>query len=220
MRISVFLFFALLAASALRAQPAPLLGLIKDKTYISAHGVFRVPLPVLPEAGGRIVDNENVVTFDDDFRTHLSIAAFPFSRVQRWEFETRGVKDYLIFFFQNFVQPDLQDRFPGSKIESARFVPSIQGGALLVYTLHPGGSYFEPKSALGPPSDPVLAKRGNLCFIHNEHVFIISSELAERATERSTWQKSTEEEDELLRQRLIDIVSGMVFQAPPPSLAR
>src|SRR3954470_4952700 len=130
--------------SALRAEDAPqtLEGKVEGKAYVSPTGVFKVTIPVLPELGGQISDTPNVVTFEDDFNTHISIAAFPQDATQRWELSTRGLKDYLIFFFSNFVLADFKQSFEGAQIESAKFVPSMMDGALLTYMLIPGGTMF------------------------------------------------------------------------------
>jgi hypothetical protein len=214
--------FLLLAAGALvpatvSAQNAELAGKLEGDTYVSATGEFKVPLPVLRELGGTITDTENVVTFTDSYNTHISIACFPQDALQRWEFETRGRRDYLLYFFTDFVLADFARRFPGSTIESARFIPDLMEGALVTYALLPGGSYFEPKdSALGPPANKVTAKRGTLLFVRNGHVFVLSTELAERAIQRSTYQATPEKENAQLTGRLTELVGRLVFPGPKP----
>jgi hypothetical protein len=214
-----FSVFLLLFGSALRAQtydpPSPLHGKIEGSTYVAPADVFRLPIPVLPELGGTVYDTENAVTFGDHFKTHVSVAAFSQDATQRWENETRGRRDYLVYFFSNYVMPDFQQRSPGAKIESARFLPGIEEGALIVYTLLPGGSMFADRISLaGDPDPSLVAKRGNLLFVKNEHVFIISTELAERVLEHATYHKSTAEEDELLRTRLLDLLGTLVVSGP------
>src|ERR1044071_10382230 len=88
-------------ASSLVAHAQGIEGKIEGKTYVSPTGMFKVVVPVLPELGGDITDTPNVVTFQDDFNVHVSIAAFPQDATQRWELSTRGLKDYLIYFFSN-----------------------------------------------------------------------------------------------------------------------
>jgi hypothetical protein len=179
-------------------------------------------VPVLPELGGRITDNENIVTFEDDFNTHISVACFPLNLEQKWELDTRGIKEYLTYFFANFVLADFQARYRGSKIESAKFIPNLIDGSLLAYALLPGGSFFEGRnSVMGVPNEaPAVAKRGNLCFVKNGFVYVISSELAERVTQRRTYKKTTEEEDQILRQRLVDLSNRIEFAKPAPAPAK
>lgn len=200
---------------ALPAQIAPLAGKIEGDTYISATGEFSLPLPVLRELGGTVSDTENVVTFSDSYSTHISIACFLQDALQRWELETRGRRDYLLYFFTDFVLADFDRRFPGSKIESARFVPELHDGALITYAELPGGSHFEPKDGvLGPaPANRVTAKRGTLLFVRNRHVYILSTELAERTMQRSTYESTPEKENTLLTTRLTELANRLVFPA-------
>jgi hypothetical protein len=217
------LTFALLGAvGAFTAygQPveSPLAGRIDGRTYVSPTGTFRVTIPVLPELGGEISDTPNVVTFQDDFNVHVSIAAFPQDATQRWELSTRGTKDYLVYFFSNFVLADFKETFDGVTLESAKFLPGMLEGALLTYLLIPDGSMFADRvPQLGTTDRIIIAKRGNLLFVRNSHIFVISTELAERAIEGVVYKKTIDEEDELLRQRLIDIVNKIQFPKPPGS---
>jgi hypothetical protein len=206
--ISATIFAALSPAQGLE-------GKIEGKSYVSPTGIFKVVIPVLPELGGDITDTPNVVTFQDDFNVHVSIAAFPQDATQRWELSTRGTKDYLIYFFSNFVLSDFKQSFDGVQIESAKFVPGLLEGSLLTYLLIPGGTMFGHRvPQLGSGPIPV-AKRGNLLFVRNGHIFVISMELAERVIEGRSFSKTTAEEDEILRTRLTDIVSRISFAQPP-----
>lgn len=212
----------LLALVALRAQTAPppptLYGEIKGTTYVAPGGRYRVTIPVLPELGGQIQDTENVVTFDDPVSTHVSIACFPLDLSNKWELETRGVRDYLEYFYKEFVFPDFLARFPGASNEASLYSPQLRDGALLVFTLLPGGSVFEARSSVldGLANTPAVAKRGTLLFVQNGCVFIISSELAERVTQRSAFHKTAEQENELLRTRLVELAGRI--QIPKPAL--
>lgn len=209
-----------LASSALLAHAQNLHGKVEGKTYHAPNGLFKVTIPVLAELGGDVTDTPNVVTFQDDFNTHVSIAAFPHDATQRWELSTRGLKDYLIYFFSNFVLADFKQNFAGVQIESAKFVPGTQEGSLLTYLLVPGGSMFADRIPQISTDRVVVAKRGNLLFVRNGHVFVISTELAERAIEGKSYDKKTEEEDEILRNRLLDIVSKMTFAKPAADAAK
>ena len=207
-----------LSALALSAAVAPaqsLHGKVEGRTYFSPTGQFKITIPVLAELGGDVTDTPNVVTFQDDFNTHVSIAAFTQDATQRWELSTRGLKDYLVYFFSNFVLADFKQSFEGVKIESAKFLPGMQEGTLLTYLLVPGGSMFAARIPQITPDPLRVAKRGNLVFVRNGHIFVVSTELAERVIEGKSYEKKTEEEDEILRNRLIDLVSKMSFAKPP-----
>lgn len=208
----------LLLTAAAFAQTAGLTGRLEGEVYVSPTGAFRMRAPVLPELGGEITDTENVVTFSDDFGTHVSVACFPLDLSQKWELETRGAKDYLTYFFATFVLADFQARFPGSRIETALFSPGLAGGGLLVHVLLPGGSFFD--RAETATAGPVTAKRGNLCFVQNGHVYVISTELSERAIQRSAHRLTPEQENERLRERLIALLGRITFIPAKPAPAR
>lgn len=195
-------------------EPAALVGRVEGKNYVSPTGMFKVEIPVLPELGGNINDTDTVVTFQDNFTVHTSIACFAMDATQRWEQETRGRKEYLVYFFTNFVQLDFQQRYPGAEIQSAKFLPGVQEGSLLVFNLIPNGSMFNDRIILASGENPPVAKRGNLLFVKNEHIFILSIELAERVLDRTTWNKKPAEEDEILRRRLLELVNKMSFPTP------
>lgn len=207
-----------LSAVALRAQtpPAPALaGSIEGRNYVSPTGVFKIAVPVLPELGGEITDTPNVVTFQDAFNVHVTIAAFPQDATQRWELSTRGLKDYLIYFFSNFVLADFKQTFAGVQIESAKFLPGTLDGTLLTYILIPGGTMFGNRvPAIADDRIPV-AKRGNFVFVRSGHIFVVSIELAERVIEGKAYAKTVAEEDELLRNRLADIANKIQFAKSP-----
>jgi hypothetical protein len=211
--LALVLFTA--AARAQDAGPA-LTGQVQGRTYISPTGAFKVTIPVLPELGGSVTDTPNVVTFQDEFNTHVSIAAFPQDATQRWELNTRGLKEYLIYFFSNYVLSDFKQAFEGTQIESAKFVPGQFDGSLLTSILLPGGSMFADKAPryFGGGAPPV-AKRGNLLFVKNGHIFVLSVELAEKVIEGTAFKKTVAEEDEILRQRLTDIAGKIQFAKPP-----
>ena len=200
------------------AQVAGLAGRMEGDIYLSPTGEFKLPAPVLLELGGKIEDTENVVSFSDDFNLHISIACFPLDASQKWELETRGMRDYLLYFFNEIVLVDFQSRFPDSKIESARFLPELMDGSLIAYALLPGGSFFEDKNRVldAAPANPVTAKRGTLLFVRNRHIFILSTELAERATQRSTYKQSVENENAQLSARLTELAGRLIFTAPKP----
>lgn len=213
---SILSFVLAVAAFSLRAEVgAGLNGQIQDRTYISATGMFKVTIPVLPQLGGTITDTPNVVTFEDDFNTYISIAAIPQDATQRWELSTRGTKDYLAYFFANYILPDFKRNFAGAKNESAKFIPGQLDGALLTSTLLPGGSMFAGKIQQFSDNHVPVAKRGNLVFVKNGHIFVISVELAERVIEGKAYTKTTAEEDDMLRKRLTDIVGRMQFATVP-----
>jgi len=215
----------ILAALAGKAQVpgGALVGHIAGDTYYSDNGAYKIEIPVLPELGGAITDTKDVATFEDAYSTHITIAAFAQDAAQRWQLSTRGTKEYLIYFFTDFVLRDFKNVFKDARLESTgRFVPSIFDGALITYVLLPGGSMFTGKvTVVDPDRKAIVAKRGNLLFVKNGFIFVISIELAERVTEGSAYHLTNAEEDATLRDRLIDIADRIQFlkQATPPAAA-
>jgi hypothetical protein len=200
------------------AAPRGLYGQLIEGTYTSPGGIYRVAIPVLPELGGKVHDTENVVTFDDALNTHVSIACFPLDPAQKWELENRGAREYLAYFYSNFVLPDFQSRFRGATTEASLFVSDLRRGTLLTFALLPGGSFFDGTNRVldAPTGDSTVAKRGNLLFVENGYIFVVSAELAERVTQRSTFQKTPEQENQILRDRLVTFVGRIEVLVPKP----
>ena len=154
--------------------------------YQSPTGLYSMPVPVRPALGGQVRQNNNLVVFMDGFNTHISIAVVPLDASQRWELATRGKKEYLTAFLSEMLLNDYRQADPRAGIEVAKFAAGIQDGAILASTLHPGGGNFLFRTALFGQEDTIaVAKRGNLLFLRNEILYILSMELGERSTERS-----------------------------------
>jgi hypothetical protein len=215
---SLLLLLSSLGLAAMSGESAPLRGLMDGESYVSPTGQFRVRAPVLPELGGEITDTANVVTFQDSYGTHVSIACFELDATQRWEYDTRGLRDYLLYFLTDILMANFEARFPGSRVESARYLPELLDGALIGYVLLPGGSEFEDHNRVlvGPAAAPIVAKRGTLIFVRHRHVYAISTELSERATQRSTYKLTREQEDEQLSTRLIALAGRLSFTNDRP----
>ncbi len=212
---------ALLLASAIaflqtltaHAQSS-ILGSVEGDQYYSPTTAFHVTIPDIAELDGTITDTDKVVTFQDAFTTHQTIACFKMEATLSKEEATRGRKDFLIWFFSNFIQSDFVRRYPGSRIESAQFIKSINDGALLTYNLLPGGTTFPSRAHIFKDSNSTVAKRGNLLFVKNGYVFIISIELVEKAVEHSAFNKTVAEEDAELRKRLLAFLDKITFTPP------
>jgi hypothetical protein len=215
------LLMAAAAVAPLAAQESHVVlnGTITNGVYISPTGAFQIEVPVLAALGGSVHDTARVVTFQDSFGLQITVGAFPQDATLKWEYSTRGTKDYLVYFFSTYVLPDLKHFCAGTRIESARFAPDFVDGTLFTYILMPGGSVVQQEPVFGPAGPPPVAKRGNALFVHNGFTFVISTELSERVTEGAHYNKTTEQEDQILRARLVDVVKKMSFvrAAPPKS---
>ncbi len=217
-RTAFILSVAALASLPARGQeesPKGLAGSIDGNLYTSPTGAFTIEIPVLPALGGVIRDTPNVVTFHDGFGLQLTVGAFAQDATLRWELSTRGTKDYLIYFFGSYVLPDLKRFCPATSIQSAGYSADLEEGTLFTYILMPGGSMFADHIVFGKPSDPPVAKRGNAVFVRNGFTIVISTELSERITEGSHYSKTVEEENQILRTRMLAVVRKMQFPKPP-----
>jgi hypothetical protein len=218
LRVIPFILLAALAVSVDAEETAPKLnGSVDGTVYTSPTGAFKMEIPVLSALGGVVRDTDSVVTFRDSYGLQISVGAFVHDATQRWELSTRGIKDYLVYFFGSYVLPDFRKFCPGTTIESAGFSADFQDGALFAFILLPGGSMFENRPVFGAaPEVPPVAKRGNVLFVKNGFTFVISSELSERITEGSQYKNTPAEEDQILRNRLVDVVKKMQFAKPAP----
>jgi hypothetical protein len=207
------LFSLILAVPGAAQTRGALHGSVEEgNVYISPTGLFKVPIPVLPELGGVINDTPNAVVFRDSFTENLSIGAFRMNRGQRWEFETRDRRDYLVLFFNEVMLPDFAENVPGAQVESAEFMPGIHGGTMIAYVLLPEGSLFSNQNRLFQAAREMeVAKRANMIFVKDGHVVVVSSELAERVTQKRTFSRTAQEENEILRKRLLEFVGRIVF---------
>jgi len=80
---------------------------------------------------------------------------------------------------------------------------------------------FAERATFGDKLDkPVVAKRGNVLFVKYGYIFVMSTELAERVLERTTYHKTTAEEDKLLRERLLDLLTKMDFTKPAAAMGK
>jgi hypothetical protein len=214
-RVIPFILAAAVAVSVNAQEESKLAGTIVGSEYTSPTGAFRMEIPVLPALGGNVHDTDSVVTFRDNYGLQISVGAFAHDATQKWEFSTRGTKDYLIYFLGTYVLPDFKKFCPKTTIESAGFSPDFLDGSLFAYILLPGGSMFDSKPAFVRPTEPAVAKRGNVLFVKNGFTFVISTELSERVTEGALYNKTPEEEDQVLRNRLVEVVKKMQFPKQP-----
>jgi len=196
-----------------------LYGSLKRDNYVAPGGIYSVRVPVLPDLGGEVTDTESVVTFDDTVGTHISLASFPLDMSQKWDLTEKGLRNYLSSFYVNYVLKDFQDRYPGSTAESTLFVPELMDGSLMGFALLPGGSAFASQLTIKttPDEPPPVAKRGNLLFVRDERIYVISIELAERVTQKRFFKKTPEEENVILRERLIQFAGRIQFPTAKPA---
>lgn len=197
--------------AAAPAEAPKLRGRLEDGRYHAPGDTYSVSVPVLHGDKTAIMDNGEIVVFKDKVATLLTIAAFPMPPFAKWEHATTPPREYLIGFFRDNILRDYDREFPGSTIESARFIPEFQGGALVAFALLPGGSAFEPAAPLPPTAPPPIAKRGHVVFVRDDRIFVVAIELAERVTRSADYKLTTAEEDRILFDRLITVLAATRF---------
>ena len=77
--------------------------------------------------------------------------------------------------------------------------------------------FADDLAVIDPNQKPPVAKRGNMLFVKNGFVFVVSTELAERVTEGSAYSMKPAEENTVLREKLTDMASKIRFPKSPPS---
>ncbi|WP_221032467.1 hypothetical protein [Actomonas aquatica] len=205
------------ASTPLAAQQTPFLyGVLEDNRYEAPSGEYTLTLPSQISLGGEIHDTPEVVTLQDHLALHASVACFGLNLNLKRQDETLGRRDFLVGFFREHVQPQFLQRFAGAEIESARFTPELLNGALFVYNLLPGGSMFGERVPTMEDGSAPVAKRGNLLFLHNNHIYVLSLELAEKVLAPASFDLGPEEQNALLQKRLLELVGRMDFRAPLP----
>jgi len=202
-----------LSLGAVRADDSVLMGKMVENRYTAPSGSYSITLPIQLELGGVVTDTKDVVTFQDEFRIHASIACFKMGSSHQREIQTRGRRDFLISFFREQVHTQFKRRFPGAEIDEARYMPEVLGEALLVYNTLPDGSMFSDQTSVSSSQDSVvLVKRGNLLFLKDQHLYVISVELAKFLLgDKDSPKFSEEEKRALLRKELLDLAGRITF---------
>jgi hypothetical protein len=217
-RIAIVAVLILGALTGRAQDDIRLSGRVEGGVYVAANGVYRIPIPIHAGLGGSISDTPASVTFEDAYTTHISIATVPQDPTQRWQLSTRGTKDYLVYFFTEFVLRDFKRVFGNVRVGSTGiYLPRLLDGAFVTTVLIPGGSMFANRlRVVALDREPPVAKRGNLIFVKDGHIFVVSIELAERVLEGGAYSRTPDEEDAILRKRLVETVSRIEFPRRPP----
>lgn len=202
--------------AALQARQA-----VPANIYYSPSGLFSMPIPVLPELGGNISDSKNYVIFSDPISTHITVGVIEMDASARFERSTMTTAEFLRGTFEKMVLPQFLTTSPATRTDTVLLLPKIEAGTLYVGSIHPGTSQFIGRtSLLGDNYDKApTARRGTLLFAKGDYFVIISSELAEKATERSAFKLTPEQENELIRERLLAILHRIRFTIPQTSPA-
>jgi hypothetical protein len=214
-RLRLLLSFLTLLTTPLFSQEegdSALMGSIDESNnYTAPGGHYRVSIPVLLELGGSVEDSFIVTDFRDSYGTHILVATLPMDAALRAQLEKTNKKDFLSAFFAQQILAEYQRTYPGAKTEAARYINGVQDGCLFATVLVPGGSAFRHLLFLKEGEAEPMAKRGTFLFLKNDRIFMITIELYERMLKRDTFHKTSDEEDAILRERLMDFLGKMTF---------
>ncbi|MGL4378799.1 MAG: tellurite resistance TerB family protein, partial [Microcoleaceae cyanobacterium] len=84
--------------------------------YESPEGNFSVPIPVDPQKGGKVEEEDSCVKFVDDFGTLFRIDYVPFTAGMDDQMEAVGDRTFLQGFLDNYVSEGILSYFSGSQV--------------------------------------------------------------------------------------------------------
>ncbi len=177
--------------------------------YQSPEGNFTVPIPVDPQQGGKIDEQEGSVTFSDDFGVLLKIDYFPIGGDEVAEFiESVGEAAYLSSFLNNFIDGAILGTFPHSKLLHAESLENEEAYFAVVDI--PGGATISVPKNLSPVTR-MNVYRGFLSFIAQGVCYTISSQIVDREADE---ERSLESEVEVIMDKILDFIETIEFAEP------
>ena len=179
-----------------------------QEVYESPEGNFSVPVPVDPQKGGTINEQEGMVGFSDDFGRLLRIDYYPFSAEEADKLERIGQEDYLSsFLLGNYVAQGILAHVPNSKVEYKEYLEDALEGAYFVVVDMPHGSTISQQKDDEPPVR-LDALRGLLAFTVEDFLYVIS---CQRTFFEGETPALMEQEVEGLRLQLLGFLDTVEF---------
>lgn len=179
-----------------------------QEVYESPEGNFSVPVPVDPQKGGTINEQEGMVGFCDDFGRLLRIDYYPFSAEEADNLERIGQEDYLSsFLLGNYVAQGILANIPNSKVEHKEYLEDALEGAYFVVVDMPQGSTIS-KQKDDESSVRLDALRGLLAFTVEDFLYVIS---CQRTFFEGEIPTSMKQEVEGLRTQLLGFLDTVEF---------
>jgi hypothetical protein len=176
--------------------------------YESPAGNFSVPVPVEPQKGGTIEEQEGVVGFSDDFGRLLRIDYYPISAEQADKLESLGQEDYLIaFLVDNYVEQAILRNIANSKVEYREYLEDVMEGSYFIVVDMPQGSTISVQKN-NEDSFRLDALRGLLAFPMDDFLYVLSCQRTFFEEEKLV---SIEQEVEQLKDQLLDFLDTVEF---------
>jgi hypothetical protein len=179
-----------------------------DDVYESPLGNFTVPIPVDAEQGGKILTQEGVVGFSDDFGTLLRIDYYPIPPEQLEELESQGQKEYLqTILVEKYVPQAIFTNVANAQVKYSEYLEDIFAGAYYALVDLPKGSTISQQENNGN-STRLDAYRGLLAFINGEFLYIVSNQ---RNFLNGEIPAALEEEAEYVKDNILSFVETIEF---------
>ena len=180
----LLLAFALLtglivSASAAKLNTRNLTGKIKGSVYIAPKELFRLPVPVDADLGGRVEDLYNkdgkgMVGFTDDVGHLYRVEYFELTPENARQIAELGEAEFFMRFLTMFYLPNtIWLAIPGSKVLTKDFSTEPDGPLLMTWNFLPKGSVLTV-SRNGSKPEREDSYRTVALFIRKNLLFVVS----------------------------------------------
>jgi hypothetical protein len=179
-----------------------------DSVYVyeSRSGNFTVAVPVDPEKGGKIDEQDGIVKFSDNFGRFVRIDYYPFSDLDLEKLESVGQEEYLrSTLVDDYVAQTIIPNVQHSKVEHTEYLEDEE--AYFVVVDMPQGSTIY-KEQNGEPPMRLDALRGLMSLIVDDFWYIIS---CQRTIAEGETLEPMEQEIEGLKDQLLDFIDTVEF---------
>jgi hypothetical protein len=178
------------------------------QVYESPLGNFSVSIPVDPQQGGRVQEQEGTVGFSDDYGTLVKIDYYALTPEEEEEIESMGLEKYLqSVLIDKYLPQAISASLPDTKVEHNEYLEDTMDGAYFVLVNLPKGSKTSKQENNGT-AIKMDAYRGLLSFFNGEFLYIVSSQ---RSFLEDETRGSLEEEAEEMKQNILAFVDTIEF---------
>ena len=181
---------------------------VNGELYESPEGYFTVPIPVDPQQGGKIDEQEGSISFSDDFGILLKIDYFLIAGEVAELVESVGEAAYLSSFLNNFMDGTILAKFPNSKLLHTQSLEDEEAYFAVVDI--PAGATISVQKNFGPLTR-LNTYRGLLAFIAEDVCYTVSSQ---RIYENADELGSLESEVEEMMDKILEFIETIEFAGP------
>jgi hypothetical protein len=179
-----------------------------EDVYESPEGNFIVPIPVTPDAGGKIQSQEGTVGFSDDFGTLLRIDYY-FIPAEIDEMESNSKQQYFqSILLDKYIPQSIVANLSAATVEYTEAIDNeIILGAYFALVNMPGGSTISKQENNGHPQR-LDAYRGIITFQQDDFIYIVSSQ---RNFFEGEKPDSIETEAEIMKANILAFIDTIKF---------